>query len=605
MNMAGYRLVLVLLAFTLAISGAAAAGDTPTVLQLNSYHAGFDWSDSLLEGIRDEFAESGTPVDLRVEYMDAKRISDPGHLENLRRLYAHKYADIPVDLVIASDNQAFEFMDVHGDDLFPGVPVVFCGVNYYTPGMVEGLSNVTGVVEHLGIRETIDLALRLHPETGTVYLVNDRTPTGIANRKAADEVIGRYEGSVSFTFLEWMEAGALQDTLSALPPDSVVLLLSYNRDPAGRYFSYQESARFVSDATDAPVYGIFEPVLGHGVVGGYFAEPDAQGRRAARQAIRILEGIPAGSIPVDMDAGGVYAFDARELDRFGIPQAALPDESEIVTEEAGVTISRELATLTVGGLAALALLAAFLSVLLVQHRRGEAQVQEREEKLQALFQQSFDLILRITPDGEVLYTSPAVTRLLGYGVDESAGVSLFDLISAEQHDLLRQAMECLRAGEPVVGLRVSVPMKDGGMAEVEVNAQPILGKNGQVMEIGAVVRDITERIEWERQREEAYARLERDNEQFAILADHIRNPLQAIMGATHLISEERMQEIIQEQVRRIDHIIKQLDEGWVESRWIRDFLRKHDHHLREGTPPGGGDGDREPESGGSRTDHDH
>jgi len=588
----------------LCLPGLAAA-DGHTVLQLNSYHPGFDWSDSLLEGIRDEFADAGVPVDLRVEYMDAKRISDPGHLENLRRLYAHKYAEIPLDLVIASDDQAFEFMRVHGDDLFPGVPVVFCGVNYYSPEMIAGWGNVTGVAERPGIRETIDLALRLHPETRTIYIVNDHTTTGVANRQAAEGVIRRYGTGISFVYLEGMESGALQDTLSSLPPASIVLLLSYNRDPAGRYFSYQESARFVSDATDAPVYGTFKPVLGHGVVGGYFTDPEVQGRLAARQAIRILQGTPAGSIPVVMDAGGVYAFDAGELERFGIPEPALPAGSDLVTAESEVTISRELATLILGGLAASALLAGFLSVLLVQRRRNEARVQEQEEKLQALLQQSFDLILRITPDGEVVYTSPAVTRLLGYGVDESAGAHIFDLVGAGQHDLLRQAMDQLRAGEPVVGLRVPVPRKDGGVAEVEVNAQPIPGKNGQVMEIGAVVRDVTERIEWERQREEAYARLERDNEQFAILADHIRNPLQAIMGATHLISEERMQEIIQEQVKRIDHVIKQLDEGWVESRWIRDFLRKHDRDLRGGTTPGGGDDDREPESGDARTDHDH
>jgi len=588
----------------LCLPGLAAA-DGPTVLQLNSYHPGFDWSDSLVEGIRDEFADAGVPVDLRVEYMDAKRISDPGHLENLRRLYAHKYAEIPVDLVIASDDQAFGFMREHGDDLFPGVPVVFCGVNYYSPEMIAGWGNVTGVAERPGIRETIDLALRLHPETRTIYIVNDHTPTGVANRQAAEGVIRRYGTGVSFVYLEGMESGALQDALSALPPASIVLLLSYNRDPAGRYFSYQESARFVSDATDAPVYGIFKPVLGHGVVGGYFTDPEVQGRLAARQAIHILQGTPAGSIPVVMDAGGVYAFDAGELERFGIPEPALPEGSELVTADSEVTVSRELATLILGGLAASALLAGFLSVLLVQRRKNEAQVREQEEKLQALFQQSFDLILRITPDGEVVYTSPAVTRLLGYGVDESAGAYIFDLVGAGQQDLLRQAMDQLRAGEPVVGLRLRVSRKDGGVAEVEVNAQPIPGKNGQVMEIGAVVRDVTERIEWERQREEAYARLERDNEQFAILADHIRNPLQAIMGATHLISEGRMQQIIQEQVNRIDHIIKQLDEGWVESRWIRDFLRKHDHDLRGGTPPGRGDDDREPESGDARTDHDH
>ena len=40
--------------------------------------------------------------------------------------------------------------------------------------------------------------------------------------------------------------------------------------------------------------------------------------------------------------------------------------------------------------------------------------------------------------------------------------------------------------------------------------------------------------------------------------------------------DEAAPETIREQVERINAIVKQLDEGWVESREIREFLRRNE-----------------------------
>ena len=64
-------------------------------------------------------------------------------------------------------------------------------------------------------------------------------------------------------------------------------------------------------------------------------------------------------------------------------------------------------------------------------------------------------------------------------------------------------------------------------------------------------------------------------EQFALLADHIRNPLQAIMGYAELMDDPGMAEKARQQVHRIDTIIDQLDERWAESRKLSMFWRKY------------------------------
>jgi len=87
-------------------------------------------------------------------------------------------------------------------------------------------------------------------------------------------------------------------------------------------------------------------------------------------------------------------------------------------------------------------------------------------------------------------------------------------------------------------------------------------------------REMRERERMERERREAYRQIERNIEQFAVLTDHIRNPLQVVQGMADLIEDERAKKI-REQVRQIEKILKQLDAGWVESEKVREYLERY------------------------------
>ncbi|KLK89079.1 histidine kinase [Methanoculleus sediminis] len=87
-------------------------------------------------------------------------------------------------------------------------------------------------------------------------------------------------------------------------------------------------------------------------------------------------------------------------------------------------------------------------------------------------------------------------------------------------------------------------------------------------------REMGERERIERERMEAYRQIERNIEQFAVLTDHIRNPLQVVQGMADLIDDERAEKI-REQVRQIKAILRQLDEGWVESEKVREYLERY------------------------------
>ena len=69
---------------------------------------------------------------------------------------------------------------------------------------------------------------------------------------------------------------------------------------------------------------------------------------------------------------------------------------------------------------------------------------------------------------------------------------------------------------------------------------------------------------------------ERNIAQFAILADHVRHPLQVIMGVADLLDDEESAEKLREQVRRINARVLELDREWMESRQIREFLKRYE-----------------------------
>ncbi|MBT8508481.1 hypothetical protein AZH53_08690 [Methanomicrobiaceae archaeon CYW5] len=95
--------------------------------------------------------------------------------------------------------------------------------------------------------------------------------------------------------------------------------------------------------------------------------------------------------------------------------------------------------------------------------------------------------------------------------------------------------------------------------------------------LGALANDIgfairSRRLEAEKL--EALAQIEKNIEQLSIINDHIRNPLQVIVGYAVLDDWEHTEKVV-DQAEEIDRIINRLDQGCLESSKIREYLIRH------------------------------
>jgi len=172
------------------------------VLVLHSYHKGQGWNDTITQGIESVFDNTDQEIELHFEYMDTKRIYDEQHLQNLRELYKHKFKNRRFDVIVSSDDHAFNFLLAHHQELFPNTPVVFCGVNDFEDSMLVGHNLITGVVELFDIKSTIDVALQLHPNITQAFIIVDKTLSGTAVKKLVMKTIPYIKDTIKFTFLE-------------------------------------------------------------------------------------------------------------------------------------------------------------------------------------------------------------------------------------------------------------------------------------------------------------------------------------------------------------------------------------------------------------------
>ena len=125
------------------------------VLILNSYGQSYKWTRSIVDGASSVLLGQGDRIELTVEDMDSKYVKEQAYFPLLKEVYAYKWRQKPFDLILASDDTAFQFLLQYRQQLFPQAPVIFCGVNDYAPEMLQGQESwYTGVAEVSDLKST-------------------------------------------------------------------------------------------------------------------------------------------------------------------------------------------------------------------------------------------------------------------------------------------------------------------------------------------------------------------------------------------------------------------------------------------------------------------
>jgi signal transduction histidine kinase len=300
------------------------------------------------------------------EYFEASRFPDQHTAVSFRNYLQAKYAQRPVDVVVASADTPLKFLLEFRSDLFPNSPVVFFGNDTPSSDILASGAGMTGIHFKNAYRETVDLALRLHPGTQRVFVVSGSPQQDRRFEKLTQQELSGFK-KVEITYLTDLPLNDLVARTRSLPPDSVILYVwQQSLNEQGRLLESYEVLSRIAPGSSAPIFGFNTVLLGSGIVGGYLHGPEMNGARAAELVDRILSGTPVREIPVE-PSQKVPMFDWRELRRWGVPESRLPPASVVSFKELTFW---ELYKWRIVGLITLVILqSAFIAVLLVERRR--------------------------------------------------------------------------------------------------------------------------------------------------------------------------------------------------------------------------------------------
>jgi PAS domain S-box-containing protein len=373
--------LLTLLALLLPHHFASAAPLQPAqkVLLLYSWQsvipANVEWDAGIREALE---GTEKVPIEFYTEFLDLAQFPDEAYLHSLLNLLQTKYSGRKIDLLIPVGDLAFSFLQAHGNALFPGSPIVFCAVLKPQMETLKPPPNSSGVVAWVDVQGTLAAALKLQPRTRRVVVVGGIAKTDRALLQIAREGLRPYKGQLEVTYLTNLPMAEILQRVSSLPPQTVVIYLCMLRDSTGHDFVPREALERVAQAANAPVYALWENLLGHGIVGGHLMSFTEEGRLAGDVGRRVLNGEKPENIPIISEGGNVYEFDWRQLKRWGLKESDLPPGSLVRFREHSLweNYKREVIG-TAAAFSVLSLLVVGLLINLGQRRRAEKALAKR------------------------------------------------------------------------------------------------------------------------------------------------------------------------------------------------------------------------------------
>ncbi len=494
--------ILLFLLFLFLPCSAHADKEKKSVLYLNSYHDGYQWSDQERDGIRSVLSNSPYKIDLQVEYMDVKKYRYDYIKRHLYTLYKAKFKNEHFDVIIISDNDALNFIEEYRDSLFPGVPVVFCGVNGLKT-IAPGEKNITGVIEDFGLIQTLKIAQKLTPTRKRMIVFGDDSTAGRAIAHQVYNKIARYDPKFKVEFWSSQSLEETQKWVKQLPSDAFLFFTPWYQTINGKFYTTEEVMKAIYAHSNVPLYTAWRFLLGHGVVGGYLLSGLQHGQTAAKMALRILQGTPADDIPIITKPTGVYMFDYQVMQRLGINQKLLPKGSIIINgPKVFYQLSKELFWTIM--ISFLLLLAAVLSLLITmsERRKVERKALEQLSFLETLMDTIPQLVSWKDTKGKYLGANRSFSEFFGLSSPEDIRKkTINEVISDQTYNTWSTETDnaVVSTSKPYRKIRREIIDHSGKPGWLEVNKVPLLDQEGHIVGVLSTAENITKEQNLEKQ----------------------------------------------------------------------------------------------------------
>jgi signal transduction histidine kinase len=347
-----------------------AAAQPRRVLLLHSFGPYFAPWNMMASQFRDELIRrSPDPIDFYEVSLQFGRSGQPQEerpfIEYLNALFTGR----KLDLMVAVGAPAARFILAHRSKVFPATPFLISGADERTfSGDTLG-TNDTAVPANIDAAAQIEAILQLLPGTTNVAIVIGDSPLERFWVAELRRAFARFAGRVTFHWLNELPFDDMLRRVAALPPHSAVYYATVRVDANGIPHEENQALTRLRAVTSAPIFSYVDSNLGHGIVGGPLVSTLDIARQSAAVAVRVFGGESPGSIKVPTIGLSKPVYDWRELQHWGIGEAALPPDGTVQFRKPPIwqAYRLELAALV----AAILAQAALIGGLLIEHRRRQ------------------------------------------------------------------------------------------------------------------------------------------------------------------------------------------------------------------------------------------
>lgn len=341
------------------------------VVVLHSTATPSRWTDGLTRGLESVL---GDDVDVVSVHLGTSAEGDDYFDDQYVRL-SQEWKDAAVTAVVTDGPVAFAFMRKYREDVFIGVPVVYCGMARPDPVFLKECGDCTGLPVEYEVEKTLDLIFTLRPETSVVVGVMGATPESRQLRAALEAAMEPYLDHAEVIFpghepgdSDGLDMELVGNVASSVPGSGALMYLGLTLDRHGLPLVESDVVERLVQKSTVPVFVLSKQWMGSGVLGGVVVDGEAHGREVGRLIRRVHAGEPVR----EMLAQAVVprpVVDLTVMAQYGMGQHRLPEET--VTLNAPVRPDGgEDAVSTGMTIVGVALLAGVVLFLVIRRREG-------------------------------------------------------------------------------------------------------------------------------------------------------------------------------------------------------------------------------------------